>query len=66
MQATVRTYDPATGSGTVLLDDGVELSYGADAVTHDLRHLRIGQRVRVEIEDRDGRPCVTALNIYTL
>jgi cold shock CspA family protein len=49
MQATVATYDAATGSGTVLLDDGSELPYQGPAfAASGLRLLRIGQRVTLE------------------
>lgn len=49
MQATVATYDAATGSGTLLLDDGSELPYPAEAfAASGLRLLRIGQRVTLE------------------
>ena len=68
MQATVRRFDPGTRSGTVLLDDGMELPY--DAVAFDasgLRLLRVGQRVRIETAvGGDGRSAVTFLTIHTL
>jgi cold shock CspA family protein len=62
VQATVRTFDPQTRSGSVLLDDGSELSYDAAAFdAGGLRMLRFGQRVR--IEEADGR--VTFLTLAT-
>jgi len=67
MQATVRTYDPETRSGSVLLDDGVELPF--DAVAFDaggLRLARFGQRVRIRIEGHDSERKVTALTLATL
>lgn len=67
VQATVRTYNPTTRSGTVLLDDGVEMPYAADTLPrHGLRHLQVGQRVRIELDDASGAPRITALTIYTL
>jgi len=49
MQATIATYDPETRSGTLLLDDGTELTYPAEAFQRSgLRLLRLGQRVAVE------------------
>ena len=55
MQATVRAFDPVTHDGSVLLDDGLELPYTAEALTDSgLRHLRVGQRVRISLDD-DGR-----------
>lgn len=54
MQATVKTYDAATRSGSVLLDDGSEL--GFDTAAFDaggLRRLRFGQRVNIALsQDR--------------
>ena len=49
MQATVSSFDADTGAGTLLLDDGVELAFGPDAIAGTgLRLLRPGQRVRIE------------------
>ncbi|SCL29920.1 Cold shock protein, CspA family [Micromonospora nigra] len=54
MQGTVATYDASTRSGTLLLDDGTELSFPAPAFdASGLRLLRLGQRVRVDT-DADG------------
>ena len=67
MQATVRSFDPTTRSGTVLLDDGVELSYDGPAFdAGHIRLLRIGQRVRIEVAGDDGERRVTYLTIATL
>ena len=49
MQGTVSTFDPDTRSGTLLLDDGSELAFGADAFDRSgLRQLRLGQRLSIE------------------
>lgn len=67
MQATVRTFNPLTRSGTVLLDDGVEVPYDAEAFDAGaVRLLRVGQRVRIEVTTDDLRPRVTYLTIATL
>ncbi|MGW1246850.1 hypothetical protein [Streptomyces sp. NPDC002535] len=51
MQATAFTYDPETRSGSVLLDDGTPVEFGAEAFeAGGLRLLRPGQRVRIEAE----------------
>ncbi|NRQ38573.1 hypothetical protein HII36_43135 [Nonomuraea sp. NN258] len=48
MQATVRSFDPATRSGTVFLDDGSVLEFGTRAFdAGPLRLLRTGQRVNL-------------------
>ena len=67
MQATVRSFDERTRSGTVLLDDGIELPYAADALAGGpVRHLRVGQRVAIETTEGDDGRTVTFLTIYTL
>ncbi|HEY6740343.1 MAG TPA: hypothetical protein VI076_15975 [Actinopolymorphaceae bacterium] len=67
MQATVRSYDPGTRAGTVLLDDGVEVPYDGTALElAGLRHLRIGQRVQVELAGRGADTVVARLSVYTL
>lgn len=60
MQATVRSWDPGTRAGTVLLDDGAVLAFDGSAV--QVLALRLGQRVRLRL-DSDA---VTALTIATL
>lgn len=67
MQATVSRFDHATGDGAVLLDDGRELTFAADALAGTgLRLLRPGQRVRVELSGSGDRPSVQHLQILTL
>jgi 2-phospho-L-lactate guanylyltransferase len=51
MQGTIATFDPDSRSGTLLLDDGTELTFDAPAFDRSgLRQLRLGQRVVVESE----------------
>ena len=48
MQATVRSFDPATRSGSVFLDDGTVTAFGPAAFAGSgLRLLRPGQRVTI-------------------
>lgn len=64
MQGTVRSFDPKTRGGTVLLDDGTELPYDAAAFeAGGLRLARIGQRVALRA-NAEGR--ITALTLATL
>ena len=64
MQGTVRSFDPATRGGTVLLDDGTELPYDAAAFdAGGLRLARIGQRVALRA---DAQGHITALTLATL
>ncbi|WP_199736167.1 cold-shock protein [Micromonospora sp. HM5-17] len=54
MQGTVAHYDPQTRSGRLLLDDGREVAFPAEAFdASGLRLLRLGQRVRLDY-DADG------------
>jgi 2-phospho-L-lactate guanylyltransferase len=67
MQATVSSFDTATFSGAVLLDDGVELPFSAEAlVGTGLRLLRPGQRVRLETSGEGAAMAVRGLQILTL
>ncbi|GAA4136843.1 hypothetical protein [Actinomadura keratinilytica] len=65
MQGTVRTYDPETRSGSVLLDDGTELPFDSAAFdAGGLRMLRFGQRVNLAAEG--GRITVVTLSTFPL
>lgn len=60
VHATVRRFDAASRSGDVLLDDGSVVSYGAAAFeASGLRLLRIGQRVRLEVDAADEVSLIT-------
>ena len=64
MQATVREFDPASGSGSVFLDDGNVCPFGPEVfAASGLRLLRRGQRVAVR---RAPTGAITALNLATL
>jgi cold shock CspA family protein len=63
VQATVAQFDPETGSGTVLTDDGRRIPFdGAAFAAGGLRLLRPGQRVKMDMAD--GR--VVRVTIVTL
>jgi cold shock CspA family protein len=63
VQATVATFDPDTGSGTVLTDDGRRIPFDPAAfAAGGLRLLRPGQRVRMDLAG--GR--VVRITIATL
>jgi 2-phospho-L-lactate/phosphoenolpyruvate guanylyltransferase len=52
VQATVHTFDPATGAGSMLTDDGTRLVFAPAAFEGSgLRLLRPGQRLTVEVRD---------------
>jgi cold shock CspA family protein len=55
-QGTIKTFDIEARSGTLVLDDQTEYFYDADTfLASRLEELRIGQRVRFELEDGDVR-----------
>ena len=64
MQGTVSEFDPDTRSGVVLLDDGSQIRFPAEAFdAGGLRLLRLGQRLRLELAP-DGT--VTRVTIPTM
>jgi 2-phospho-L-lactate guanylyltransferase len=64
VQASVHSFDPAVGSGSVLLDDGQRVPFdGAVFSRSGLRLLRTGQRVTVELSSDAATPTVTSLGI---
>lgn len=67
-QGTIRSWNPETGSAVLLDDNLVEHSVDKEAfAASGLLELRIGQRVRFEIEeDAAGASRVTNLNIVSL
>lgn len=65
MQGTVKAFDAETRSGSVLLDDGTELAFDAEAfAAGGLRLLRFGQRVNLAVEGGPGGR-VTAVTLST-
>jgi 2-phospho-L-lactate guanylyltransferase len=51
VQATVHEFDPETGAGSVLLDDGTRLPFAGSAfAASGLRLLRRGQRLTVRVQ----------------
>jgi hypothetical protein len=63
MQATVREFDPASGTGSVFLDDGTVCPFGPEVfAASGLRLLRRGQRVAIR---RGPSGVITALALAT-
>ena len=64
MQATVASFSADSRTGVVLRDDGSALPFDESAfAAGGLRLLRVGQRVRLEVDD-DGT--ITVLTILTM
>lgn len=65
-QGTIKEYDDATKAGSLLQEDRVEVGIDASSIGDPaIRTLRLGQRVRYEIEDVDGRPVARRLALVT-
>jgi hypothetical protein len=61
-QGTVRSFDESARNGSVFTDDGHEHTFTATALSWRIRHLRLGQRVRIAFADDH----VVALQLVTL
>jgi 2-phospho-L-lactate guanylyltransferase len=66
-QGTIRTFDTASGSGSLLDDALNELRFGGRAMqASGLREFRIGQRVRFTLVPGGDADEVATLNIVSL
>jgi cold shock CspA family protein len=66
-QGTVKHFDVETGTGTILLDNQDELPIDAEAfAASGLLELRLGQRVRFEIDSSGEVRRARDLNIVSL
>jgi 2-phospho-L-lactate/phosphoenolpyruvate guanylyltransferase len=66
VQATVRTFSPESRSGSVLLDNGVELPFDRAAFeAGGLRLVRFGQRVRIKVAGEGPDQRVVFLTLST-
>jgi cold shock CspA family protein len=64
-QATVKTYDSLTRTGTLVSDDGSN-EYTIDAAALDsgmFRFLRPGQRVTFDLVEQEGKTSIRNLRI---
>jgi cold shock CspA family protein len=65
-QGTVKDFDEGTRSGTVLGDDRAEIAIDERSLEgSDLLTLRIGQRVKFEVEERDGGRVARSVRVVT-
>lgn len=66
-QGTVKEFDPDTGTGSLVQDDLVERPIDREAfAASGLMELRIGQRVRFELEEDGEQTRVSQLSIVSL
>jgi cold shock CspA family protein len=65
-QGTIKDFDEKERTGMLLTDDRSEIAIDAVSLEgSDVLTLRIGQRVKFEIEDRDGSPVARSLRLVT-
>jgi cold shock CspA family protein len=65
-QGTIKDFDEGDRTGTLLTDDRSEVAIDAGSLEgSEIRTLRIGQRVKFEIEDRDGGRFARSLRLVT-
>lgn len=66
-QGTVKYFDPETNAGIVLLDNQDELPVDAETfASSGLLELRLGQRVRLEIQGSGDDQRVSSVNIVSI
>ena len=65
-QGTIKGYDDASKTGSLLMEDGAEIAIDAASVLDDaIRTLRLGQRVRFEIAQESGHAVARELRLVT-
>lgn len=65
-QGTIKEYDDAAKTGSLLQEDRVEVAIDASSIGDPaIRTLRLGQRVRYEVEEVDGRSVARGLALVT-
>ncbi len=66
MQGTVKDFDEQTRTGSLMTDDRIEVVIDLRSIGEgDLLMLRIGQRVRFDVDDVDGRSVARGLKLVT-
>jgi cold shock CspA family protein len=65
-QGTIKDFDDGSRTGTLLMDDRTEVAIGPASMADDtIRTLRLGQRVKFDIEDGDGGKMARDLRLVT-
>jgi len=66
MQGTIKEFDPESGIGSLLLDDGTEVAIEpASTAGSEIRSLRLGQRVDFDVDEAGDRKIARDLHIVT-
>ncbi len=65
MQGSVHVFDPASDAGSVLLDTGKQVPFPAEVFAASaLRHLRVGQRLSLELTGDPEQDGVTVSRLW--
>ncbi len=65
-QGTIKDFDVGSRSGTLLTDAGTEIAIDEPSISGSgILTLRIGQRVKFEVEEADGRAVARGLRLVT-
>jgi len=65
-QGTIKDFDEETRVGSLLTDAGDEVGIDGGSIEDSgIRTLRIGQRVKFESEEIEGRPVARTLRLVT-
>jgi cold shock CspA family protein len=66
VQGTIKHFDEATRTGSLLTDDRAEIAIDARSGDADqYRMLRFGQRVRFDVEEVDGQQVARSVRLVT-
>jgi cold shock CspA family protein len=67
VQASVHRFDADSGAGSVLTDQGLVLAFSAEAFAGSgLRHLRVGQRLSIELSGSGPGDEVASMRLGTV
>jgi cold shock CspA family protein len=66
MQGTIKDYDEASNTGSLVTDDRIEIAIDARSLGDEfIRTLRLGQRVRFEVAEENGQQVARELRLVT-
>jgi cold shock CspA family protein len=67
VQGTIKDFDVSKRTGTLLTDAKEEIAIDRGSLEGaGIRYLRVGQRVKFEVADEDGRKVARTLRIVTI
>jgi hypothetical protein len=67
VQATVHRFDAATGNGSVVTDEGLIVPFSGEVLAASgLRHVRVGQRLSIDVDDPAAARNVVGMRLGTV